>query len=103
MTRIKLSPSSSSWGHKGYWEVWLDQSNARLSSPRGAARMTNGARASGHESGIGHARCGKWSRVVARAIGQLGFLMKTGTAGQYAAKHAIILRYHLRPGARARR
>ncbi len=23
-----ISPSPSSWGHKGFWEVWLDESNS---------------------------------------------------------------------------
>jgi hypothetical protein len=27
-THQMLAPAASSWGHKGYWEVWLEESNA---------------------------------------------------------------------------
>ncbi len=83
-------PSASSWGHKGYWEVWLDDSNSWIYPHLHAAarRMTELARE--------HASTA--SETMDRALKQLArelllaqssdwaFLMKTGTAKNYAAK-----------------
>lgn len=83
-------PSASSWGHKGYWEVWLDESNSWIYPHLHAAarRMAELARK--------HAE--KPSAEAERALRQLArelllaqssdwaFLMKTGTAKAYAAK-----------------
>ena len=42
-----LSPSPSSWGNKGFWEVWLDESNSWIYPHLHAAarRVTECARA----------------------------------------------------------
>lgn len=42
-----LSPSPSSWGNKGFWEVWLDESNSWIYPHLHAAarRITQCARA----------------------------------------------------------
>lgn len=86
-----VAPSSSSWGHKGYWEVWLDDSNAWIYPHLHAAarRMTEVARAAAGETP---------APLMERALQQLArelllaqssdwaFLMKTGTAGAYATK-----------------
>ena len=42
-----LAPSPSSWGNKGFWEVWLDESNSWIYPHLHAAarRMTECARA----------------------------------------------------------
>jgi 1,4-alpha-glucan branching enzyme len=83
-------PSSSSWGHKGYWEVWLDDSNSWIYPHlhTAARRMTESARANA---------CGP-SPLIERALRQMArelllaqssdwaFLMKTGTARNYASK-----------------
>jgi 1,4-alpha-glucan branching enzyme len=83
-------PSASSWGHKGYWEVWLDDSNAWIYPHlhMAAKRMTEVARANVQTT----------SKLVERALQQLArelllaqssdwaFLMKTGTAAAYATK-----------------
>jgi len=83
-------PSASSWGHKGYWEVWLDESNSWIYPHLHAAarRMTELARANEKTK----------SKKIDRALQQLArelllaqasdwaFLMKTGTAKNYAAK-----------------
>jgi len=89
-THQVMTPSPSSWGHKGYWEVWLDQSNGWIYPHlhAAAARMTEMARAHRDTK----------AELVDRALRQMArelllaqssdwaFLMKTGTAGQYAAK-----------------
>ncbi len=85
-----VAPSPSSWGHKGYWEVWLDESNAWIYPHLHAAarRMTEMARAHREPK----------SALVERALKQMArelllaqasdwaFLMKTGTATSYATK-----------------
>jgi 1,4-alpha-glucan branching enzyme len=85
-----ISPSPSSWGHKGFWEVWLDESNSWIYPHLHAAagRMTESARSAKMQSA-------KWKERVLRQMGRelllaqssdWAFLMKTGTAQAYAAK-----------------
>jgi 1,4-alpha-glucan branching enzyme len=87
-----VTPSASSWGHKGYWEVWLDESNAWIYPHLHAAarRMTDQAQ---HFAGRD-----SLPPLVDRALAQMArelllaqssdwaFLMKTGTARNYATK-----------------
>ncbi|NBV85009.1 MAG: DUF1957 domain-containing protein [Verrucomicrobia bacterium] len=83
-----VSPAASSWGHKGYWEVWLEESNAWIYPHLHAAarRMTQLARK--HVA----ADSGLLTRALAQAARELllaqssdwAFLMKTGTAREYA-------------------
>ena len=89
-THQLVVPSASSWGHKGYWEVWLDDSNSWIYPHLHAAakRMTEAARQ--HAAGP--------APIVERALRQMArelllaqasdwaFLMKTGTARNYATK-----------------
>jgi 1,4-alpha-glucan branching enzyme len=89
-TQQIVVPSASSWGHKGYWEVWLDDSNSWIYPHLHAAarRMTEVARLHENEA----------SPLMDRALRQLArelllaqssdwaFLMKTGTAREYATK-----------------
>lgn len=89
-TQQILSPSSSSWGNKGYWEVWLNEQNAWIYPHLHAAarRMTAMAR-----------RFEKTRRsLVRRCLAQMArelllaqasdwaFLMRTGTARSYAER-----------------
>jgi 1,4-alpha-glucan branching enzyme len=85
-----VSPSSSSWGNKGYWEVWLDPCNSWIYPHlhAAAARMTEMARKFANTQ----------SKYFDRLLKQMGreillaqssdwaFLMKTGTAREYAEK-----------------
>lgn len=85
-----VAPSPSSWGNKGYWEVWLDHCNAWIYPHlhEAARRMTSSARK--------HAKTR--SRFTRRLLAQMArelllaqssdwaFLMKTGTAREYATK-----------------
>ena len=89
-TQQMVSPSPSSWGNKGYWEVWLDQCNSWIYPHLHAAarRMTEAARR--------HAKTR--SAFIDRTLKQLArelllaqssdwaFLMKTGTAVEYATR-----------------
>ena len=85
-----ISPSPSSWGHKGFWEVWLDESNSWIYPHLHAAarRMTEAARASLKQPA-------EWKQRVLKQMARelllaqssdWAFLMKTGTARDYAAK-----------------
>jgi 1,4-alpha-glucan branching enzyme len=85
-----LSPSPSSWGNKGFWEVWLDESNAWIYPHLHAAarRMTECARAAKEKPTEGKDRV---LRQMGRELllaqsSDWAFLMKTGTAPEYAAK-----------------
>jgi 1,4-alpha-glucan branching enzyme len=87
-----VAPSPSSWGNKGYWEVWLDESNSWIYPHLHAAarRMTELARIYRDRT--------KLPPLVDRALSQMArelllaqssdwaFLMKTGTATNYASK-----------------
>jgi 1,4-alpha-glucan branching enzyme len=89
-THQMVAPSASSWGHKGYWEVWLEESNAWIYPHLHAAarRMTTLARQ--------HFRTDRplLERALAQCARELllaqssdwAFLMKTGTAREYATK-----------------
>jgi 1,4-alpha-glucan branching enzyme len=85
-----VAPSPSSWGNKGYWEVWLDRCNSWIYPHlhAAAARMTADARR--------HAKTR--SKFIQRVLKQMArelllaqssdwaFLMKTGTATEYATR-----------------
>lgn len=98
-THQLLVPSASSWGHKGYWEVWLDESNSWIYPHLhiAARRMTELARHY-RERLAPEALTTEPLRLLDRAMRQLArelllaqasdwaFLMKTGTALNYATK-----------------
>jgi 1,4-alpha-glucan branching enzyme len=89
-THQLVTPSASSWGHKGYWEVWLEESNAWIYPHLHAAarRMTELARRFQSTT----------SPLIERSLAQAArelllaqssdwaFLMKTGTAREYATR-----------------
>lgn len=85
-----IQPSASSWGHKGYWEVWLDQSNSWIYPHlHGAARRMSEAAAK-----FARSRSRRTDRLLKQMARELllaqssdwAFLMKTGTAREYAEK-----------------
>lgn len=89
-THQLVAPAASSWGHKGYWEVWLEESNAWIYPHLHAAarRMTEMARR--HLS----TDSALTLRLLSQAARELllaqssdwAFLMKTGTAREYATR-----------------
>lgn len=89
-TQQLVCPSPSSWGNMGYYEVWLDRCNSWIYPHLHAAatRMTEMARK--HRK----TRSKLTNRVLAQMARELllaqssdwAFLMKTGTAYDYAAK-----------------
>jgi 1,4-alpha-glucan branching enzyme len=87
-TQQLVSPSPSSWGNKGYWEVWLDPCNSWIYPHLHAAarQMTAAARARRDDP---RPLTGRFLRQMARELllaqsSDWAFLMKTGTAREYA-------------------
>ncbi len=85
-----VQPCASSWGNKGYWEVWLEQSNAWIYPHlhEAARRMIETARA------LAKTRTA-WREETVQQMGRelllaqssdWAFLMRTGTAKDYAAR-----------------
>jgi len=80
-------PSESSWGNKGYWEVWMEGSNAWIYPHLHAAaeRMTDLARNQQNRGSL-------FDRAITQAGRELllaqasdwAFIMKTGTTVPYA-------------------
>ncbi|MFH1067633.1 MAG: 1,4-alpha-glucan branching protein domain-containing protein [bacterium] len=88
-THVVATPSASSWGNKGYWEVWLEGSNNWIYPHLhvAAGRMTELARK--------FRDCyGQTERAMKQAARELllaqssdwAFIMKTGTMVPYAVK-----------------
>ncbi len=89
-TQQIVSPSSSSWGNKGYWEVWLNDENSWIYPHLHAAARRMKEMAGKHLKTD--------SPLVRRCLAQLArelllaqasdwaFLMKTGTAKAYAER-----------------
>ncbi len=99
ITLQMIVPSASSWGHKGYWEVWLDESNSWIYPHlhTAARRMTEMARAHAVDP---PGQIDRALRQLARELllaqsSDWAFLMKTGTASGYAKKRTTdhILRF----------
>jgi 1,4-alpha-glucan branching enzyme len=92
-TQQIVEPAASTWGENGHLAVWLDPSNAWIYPHlhMAAQRMTEAAR-QGAESGSATA-----DRVLKQLARELllaqssdwAFLMKTGTAREYATKRTI--------------
>lgn len=99
-TQDVAAPAASSWGDKGYYEVWLNPSNAWIYPHLHAAarRMTQAARAHAED------RDPLSDRVLKQLARELllaqasdwAFLMNAGTATHYAAKRTTdhILRFN---------
>jgi 1,4-alpha-glucan branching enzyme len=85
-----IRPCASSWGHRGYWEVWLDASNAWIYPHlHAAARRMTGAARKNVRTRVGWKN--ETLRQMARELllaqsSDWAFLMRTGTAREYATK-----------------
>jgi 1,4-alpha-glucan branching enzyme len=92
-TQQTVEPAASSWGDKGHLEVWLDPSNAWI-YPRlhGAARrMTDAARTHANDPDVFTNRVLKQlaRELLLAQASDWAFLMKTGTAREYATKRTL--------------
>jgi 1,4-alpha-glucan branching enzyme len=100
-TQQIVEPAASTWGENGYFEVWLNRSNAWIYSQLNVAaqRMSEVARkyasAVANPAGAPALQCA--DRVLKQLARELllaqssdwAFLMKTGTAREYATKRTI--------------
>ncbi len=83
------TPSMSSWGYKGYAEVWLEGSNDWIYRHlhKVAERMIELANANPHPDALRHRLLNQAAREVLLAqSSDWAFIMKTGTMVDYAVK-----------------
>ena len=88
-THEVVQPAASSWGEKGYWGVWLHESNSWIYPHVHAAaqRMTAIAKANTTPGPETERALRQLARELLLAqSSDWGFLIKTGTAKHYAAK-----------------
>ncbi len=82
-------PSESSWGNKGYWEVWLEGSNSWIYPHLhvAAERMVDLAHNHRHRGEIMD-RCLKQAgrELLLAQSSDWAFIMKTGTTVPYAVR-----------------
>lgn len=85
-----IAPAASSWGDKGYFEVWLDKSNSWIYPHLHAAarRMVKVARTQANNATPISERVLKQltRELLLAQSSDWAFLMKTGTAKEYATK-----------------
>lgn len=88
-TQQIVQPSASSWGSKGYWEVWLDNSNSWIYPHLHVAadRMTEMARQYANGNGLVQRALQQAARELLLAqSSDWAFIMKTGTSVNYACR-----------------
>ena len=99
-TQQIVAPAASSWGENGHSEMWLDPANSWIYPHLHAAahRMTEAARAHASQT---TAFADRVLKQLARELllaqsSDWAFLMKTGTAREYATKriHDHLLRFN---------
>jgi 1,4-alpha-glucan branching enzyme len=86
------TPAASSWGYKGYGEVWLDGSNHWIYRHLHtlAERMTALAREHPSAEGLMKRALDQAARELLLAqASDWAFIMKTGTAVQYATRRTV--------------
>jgi len=84
-----VNPSFSSWGHRGYSEVWLGGSNNWIYRHlhKTAERMTELANMFPHANGLLKRALNQAAReTLLSQHSDWAFIMKTGTGSEYAAK-----------------
>ncbi|MEK7864243.1 MAG: 1,4-alpha-glucan branching protein domain-containing protein, partial [Nitrospirota bacterium] len=84
-----IEPSMSSWGYKGYNEVWLNSSNSWIYRHlhRAAEKMTELANMFPHADGLLKRALNQAAReVLLSQHSDWAFIIKTGAAAEYASK-----------------
>ena len=95
-----IEPSPSSWGYKGYYEVWLNGSNDWIYPHlhRAQEKMVEAANKYGGHGDMQDRVLNQMSRELLLAqASDWAFMMKTGTFVEYAAKKTVahLERFHL--------
>ncbi|MEP6936543.1 MAG: 1,4-alpha-glucan branching protein domain-containing protein [Chthoniobacterales bacterium] len=95
-----ISPAASTWGENGQFAVWIDQSNSWIYPHlhASARRMSEAARAHAQEASPLATRTLKQMvrELLLMQASDWAFLMKTGTAKEYATKRTTehVLRFN---------
>ncbi len=87
-----INPSPSSWGWKGYYEVWLNGSNDWIYPHlhRAAERMVEAADKYKHNNGIKRRVLNQMARELLLAqSSDWPFMMKTGAFSEYGKKRTV--------------
>ncbi|PIQ89111.1 MAG: glycoside hydrolase [Candidatus Omnitrophica bacterium CG11_big_fil_rev_8_21_14_0_20_42_13] len=87
-----INPAPSSWGWKGYYEVWLNGSNDWIYPHihRAQERMAEAAKRNRGAEGVKERVLNQMSRELLLAqSSDWAFMMKTGAFSEYAAKRSI--------------
>jgi 1,4-alpha-glucan branching enzyme len=89
-TQQVSSPSASSWGNRGYWEVWLDDSNSWIYPHLHAMARRMVEMAQSHRQNPSPLQERFLSQLARELLlaqsSDWAFLMKTGTAREYATR-----------------
>ena len=99
-TQQTIEPATSTWGENGYLGVWLDSSNAWIYPHLHTAsqRMSDSARRHAEDSSRSADRVLKQMarELLLAQSSDWAFLMKTGTAKDYATKRTMdhLLRFN---------
>ena len=92
-TQQTIQPATSTWGEKGHLDVWIDRSNSWIYPPLhlAARKMSEVARARKNDpTPLAECTLKQLARELLLAqASDWAFLMKTGTAREYAAKRTI--------------
>src|SRR5438270_564483 len=92
-TQQTIEPGTSTWGDKGHLEVWIDKNSSWIYPHLHAAaqRMTNVANAHKNDSSELNDRVLKQlaRELLLAQASDWAFLMRTGTAREYASKRTI--------------
>ena len=92
-TQQTIEPGASTWGDKGHLEVWIDKNSSWIYPHLHAAahRMTNVANAQKNDSSELNDRVLKQlaRELLLAQASDWAFLMRTGTAREYASKRTI--------------
>jgi 1,4-alpha-glucan branching enzyme len=88
-----ITPSPSSWGYKGYYEVWLNGSNDWIYPHlhRAQEKIIAAVKIHGNQSGIKDRILNQMAREILIAqSSDWAFMMKTGAFAEYGAKKTVI-------------
>jgi 1,4-alpha-glucan branching enzyme len=100
-TQQTIQPAESSWGDKGYLDVWIDEHNSWIYPHLHAAAQRMRKLAKAHENNS-NAQTDRVLKQLARELllaqsSDWAFLMRTGTAREYASKrtHDHLARFNV--------
>jgi 1,4-alpha-glucan branching enzyme len=87
-----IQPAPSSWGYKGYYEVWLNGTNDWIYPHlhRAQDQMVEAARKYGAKSDMNNRVLNQMAREILLAqSSDWAFMMKTGAFSEYGAKETV--------------